>query len=105
MVKHGFNKELNKDYKLIIKAWPFDALMRKIQALEIRKFGGKYLIEFGCGSGEATKQIIKYNPKLRIFATDKDPHVIKNAKNSIKSKNATFQTIDAFKFKSAKNMI
>lgn len=98
MKEHGFGKALNKDYALIIKAWPYDTLMRERQAREINKFGGKNLIEFGCGSGEATKQIIKYNPKLKILATDNDSNVIKNAKNNIKFDTVQFKTLDAFKY-------
>jgi trans-aconitate methyltransferase len=91
MKQHGFGKDINKDYSLIIKARPYDTLMRERQAKEINTFGGKNLIEFGCGSGEATKQIIKYNPKLKILATGNDSNVIKNAKNNIKFDIVEFQ--------------
>jgi ubiquinone/menaquinone biosynthesis C-methylase UbiE len=99
-MKYGFSKKLNTDYDLIIKAWPYEKEMHVRTAQEIKKSGAKTLIEFGCGSGEATKYISKYNPNLKILATDIDTVVITNARTNISSKNVTFKTFDAFKFKS-----
>jgi ubiquinone/menaquinone biosynthesis C-methylase UbiE len=102
MVKHGFSKDLNKDYALILKAWPYEKELYTNLALQARKFNGRSLIEFGCGSGEATIHLHKLNPNLKIFATDIDPKVIQNAKNHIKSANVKFAVADVFKFKTDK---
>ncbi len=102
MAKYGFGKKLNKDYDLILKTWPYERFLHKKLALIIREFNGKTLIEFGCGSGESTIFIHKYNPKLEILAIDNDASVIRNAKNNIKSSNVIFKEIDAFNFKTKK---
>jgi len=99
-MKHGFSKKLNKDYALIISAWPYEKEMHTRTALEIKKINAKKLVEFGCGSGEATQYLSKYNPFIQILATDVDPAVITNARRNVKSKNVIFKTVDAFKFKS-----
>ena len=102
MVKRGFGKELNKDYALILKTWPYEKELHTKTALEIQKFNAKSFIEFGCGSGEATAFIHKYNPGMKILATDVDPAVISNAKHFLKSKNIFFKVADALKFRTDK---
>jgi SAM-dependent methyltransferase len=56
---------------------------------------GARVVDMGCGTGEVTYALAKLNPRWGIIGFDRDPKIIKQARENFRLPNLTFRVSDA----------
>lgn len=102
-LENRFKNKLQKDHQIIADFSHGNNVLKIITAMEIKKIIEKKktnVLEIGCGEGNFTKYLLKYNQHLNLDILDVSPEMIESAKIKLSDwkSNINFICEDALKF-------